>query len=117
MPRKLAATQENNAWRSRKRVVADYVPECMHHHANDKAVVRHWPTPAAWRYSPQSFALVSALGRDQLKKSKAAVCRSYMAPAILMVPLLSRSASTALFLRTFSIVIWTFVRATASTKS
>jgi hypothetical protein len=26
MPRKLAATLENNAWRSRKRVVADYVP-------------------------------------------------------------------------------------------
>ena len=43
MPRKLAATLENNAWRSRKRVVADYVPECMHHHANDKAVVRHRP--------------------------------------------------------------------------
>ena len=38
MPRMLAATQENNAWRSRKRVVADYVPECMHHHVNDKAV-------------------------------------------------------------------------------
>jgi len=37
MPRKLAATLENNAWRSRKRVMADYVPECMHHHANDKA--------------------------------------------------------------------------------
>ena len=54
---------------------------------------------------------------DQLKKSKAAVSRLYMAPAILMVPLLSRPASTALFLRTFSIVIWTFVRATASTKA
>jgi hypothetical protein len=34
MLRKLAATQENNAWRSRKRVMADYVPECMHHHTN-----------------------------------------------------------------------------------
>jgi len=32
MPPKPAATQENNAWRSRKRVVADYVPECMRHH-------------------------------------------------------------------------------------
>ena len=40
MPRRLAATQENNAWRSRKRVVADYVPECTLHHVNDKAVVR-----------------------------------------------------------------------------
>ena len=38
-----AATLENNAWRSRKRVVADYVPECMHHHSDDKAVVRHRP--------------------------------------------------------------------------
>jgi hypothetical protein len=43
MPRKLAATLENNAWRSRKRAVADYVPECMHHHSDDKAVVRHRP--------------------------------------------------------------------------
>ena len=40
MPRRLAATQEHNAWRFRKRVVADYVPECMHHHVNDKAAVR-----------------------------------------------------------------------------
>jgi hypothetical protein len=43
MPRKLAATLENNAWRSREYVVADYVPECMHHHSDDKAVVRHRP--------------------------------------------------------------------------
>jgi len=41
MPRKLAATLENNAWRFRKRVMADYVPECMHRRSNDKAVVRH----------------------------------------------------------------------------
>jgi hypothetical protein len=50
MPRKLAATLENNAWRSRKHVVADYVPECMHHHSDDKAVVRHRPRrlSSAW---------------------------------------------------------------------
>src|SRR6516225_11216863 len=39
MPRRPAATQENNAWRSRKRVVADYVPECMHHHVNDLSIL------------------------------------------------------------------------------
>jgi hypothetical protein len=36
-------TREQCAWKSRKRVVADYVPECMHHHVNDKAVVSHRP--------------------------------------------------------------------------
>jgi hypothetical protein len=43
MPRKLAATLENNAWRSRKRVMAGYVVECMHGRSDDKAVVRHRP--------------------------------------------------------------------------
>ena len=42
MPRKLAAILGNNAWIFRKRVVADYyVSDCMHHHANHKALVRH----------------------------------------------------------------------------
>ena len=58
----------------------------------------------------------SELCDDQFKNSKVAVSRLYMAPTILMVPLASRSDSTALFLRTLSSVIWTFVRATASTK-
>jgi len=39
MLRTLAATLENNAWRSRKRVKADYVRECMHRHTNDKAAL------------------------------------------------------------------------------
>ena|SRR5689334_8141138 len=47
MPRKLAATVENNAWRSRKRVVADYVPECMRHHANSRGGVVPQSSPRA----------------------------------------------------------------------
>jgi hypothetical protein len=29
--------------------MADYVPECMHHHANDKAVVRPPASVLGWR--------------------------------------------------------------------
>jgi hypothetical protein len=68
----------------------------------------------AGRPSKRAIAL---LRHAQLRNSTAAVCRLYIAPKILMVPLLSRSASTALFFRMLFTVIWTFVRATASMKA
>ena len=61
-------------------------------------------------HRPRAFAL-----SYQLKNSSAAVFKLYIAPAILIMPFRSNSANTALFFRTLSTVIWTFVRATAST--
>ena len=55
--------------------------------------------------------------RNQVMNSTAAVSKLYIAPAILMAPLLSNPASTGLFFRMSFTVIRTFVRATASTKA
>jgi hypothetical protein len=51
------------------------------------------------------------------KKSTTPVSRLYIAPAILIAPCVSISASTGLSLRISAIVISTFFRATASTKA
>jgi hypothetical protein len=50
------------------------------------------------------------------KKSTTPVSRLYIAPAILMAPLDSISASTGLSLRMSAIVSSTYLRATASTN-
>jgi hypothetical protein len=52
-----------------------------------------------------------------VKKSTTPVFRLYIPPAILMSPCDSMSASTAPSLRILSIVISTFLRATASTNA
>src|SRR5215469_7169091 len=80
-----------------------------------KARLRGNPPKFAKRAKAQSLN-PGYLPDGQLRKSSTAVCRLYIAPAILMLPLLSSSASTALFFRILSIVISTLVRATASTK-
>jgi hypothetical protein len=51
------------------------------------------------------------------KKSTTPVSKSYIAPAILMAPFDSISASTGLSLRILAMVISTFLRATASTNT
>ena len=51
------------------------------------------------------------------KKSTTPVSKLYIAPAILIAPCVSNSASTGLSLRILAIVISTFFRATASTKA
>lgn len=55
--------------------------------------------------------------RNQTKNSNAPVSKLYIAPVILIVPPRSNSVNTALFFRILSTVIWTLVRATASTKA
>jgi hypothetical protein len=64
---------------------------------------------------PQAGRPREVLG--QTKKSTVAVLMLYIAPAILMAPTVSKSASTALRLRISPMVSSTFLRATASTKS
>jgi hypothetical protein len=61
-------------------------------------------------------ASVDAIAPFQAKNSTRPVSKSYIAPAILIVPFDSISASTGLSLRMLAIVISTFVRATASTN-
>jgi hypothetical protein len=76
---------------------------------------RSWrvPTPDGQELT----RLAETVSTHYTRNSTIPVSRLYIAPAIFMLPVDSRSRSTGLFSRMSAMVVDTFVRATASTKA
>jgi hypothetical protein len=89
-------------------------------HNGHKADLLPWPKSgkaascAVMAAAPRHPLRAGYAPSSQVKNSTAAVFKSYIAPTILMVPLLSSSAKTVLFFRMSLTVMSTFLRATAS---
>src|ERR1041384_7116104 len=80
------------------------------------------PGYVAWLYVPDVTddlrpRPAESVHKRYAKNSTIPVSRSYIEPAILILPLDSRSRSTELFSRMLAIVSDTFFRATASTNA
>jgi hypothetical protein len=103
----------------RYRAGNELVPALGRRHAAgpaDRLAVASVPMPSEVSDAQGVPASVDAIAPFQAKNSTRPVSKSYIAPAILIVPFDSISASTGLSLRMLAIVISTFVRATASTN-